>query len=109
MDLEEKALRLKVYLGESDKYEGKPAYKAVVHRLRERGIWGATVTQGVYGFGKRSVLHTSTPLRLSLDLPMVIEAVDGEKKIMDAIPSLSDIVKGGLITVEDIKVVRDLK
>ncbi len=62
MDLAERAVRVKIYVGESDRYEGLPAYKAVVHYLREQGIWGATVTRGVYGFGKRSLLHTSTPL-----------------------------------------------
>jgi len=108
MDLEEKAMRMKIYVGESDHYGGLPAYKAVVHFLREQGVWGATVTRGVYGFGKRSLLHTSTPLRLSEDLPMIIEAVDSEKKITAVIPKVSEMVKGGLITVEDVRVMRHL-
>ncbi len=108
MELDEKAVRVKIYLGESDRYGGLPAYKAVVHHLREQGIWGATVTRGVYGFGKRSLLHTSTPLRLSEDLPVIIEAVDSEKKIAAVIPKISEMVKGGLITVEDVRVMRHL-
>ena len=108
MDLAEKAVRMRIYVGESDHYGGLPAYKAVVHYLREQGVWGATVTRGVYGFGKRSLLHTSTPLRLSEDLPMIIEAVDSEKKIAATIPKISEMVKGGLITVEDVRVMRRL-
>ena len=108
MQLEEKAVRIKIYVGESDHYGGLPAYKAVVQYLREQGIWGATVTRGIYGFGKRSLLHTSTPLRLSEDLPTIVEAVDSEKKIAATIPRISVMVKGGLITLEDVRVMRHL-
>lgn len=108
MELEEQAVRLTIYLGESDSFEGKPAYKAVVHFLRAKGVWGATVTRGVYGFGKRSRLHAATPLRLSEDLPMVVEAVDSEKKIQALVPELSHMVSGGLITVENVRVVRHI-
>jgi len=108
MELDEKAVRVRIYVGESDRYGGLPAYKAVVHYLREQGFWGATVTRGIYGFGKRSLLHTSTPLRLSEDLPIIIEAVDSEKKITAVIPKISEMVKGGLITVEDVRVMRHL-
>ena len=108
MDLEEKAMRMKIYVGESDHFNGMPAYKAVVQFLRQEGIWGATVTRGVYGFGKRSLMHAATPLRLSEDLPMIIEAVDAEKKILAVIPRVSEMVKGGLITVEDVRVMRHL-
>lgn len=101
-------MRLKIYVGESDHYGGLPAYKAVVHCLREQGVWGATVTRGVYGFGKRSLLHSSTPLRLSEDLPMLIEAVDSEKKIIAVIPKISEMVKGGIVTVEEVRVMRHL-
>lgn len=108
MDLAEKAVRMKIYVGESDHFNGMPAYKAVVQHLRQQGIWGATVTRGVYGFGKRSLLHTATPLRLSEDLPIIIEAVDAEKKILGVIPKVNEMVKGGLITVEDVRVMRHL-
>lgn len=108
MEIEENAIRMKIYLGESDGFKGIPAYKAVVHYLREQGIWGATVTRGVYGFGKRSILHASTPLRLSEDLPMIIEVVDSKTKILDLIPGLSEMIKGGLITTEEVKILRHI-
>lgn len=108
MELAEKAVRLKIYLGESDRFQGKPAYQAVVERMREKGFWGATVTRGVYGFGKRSRLHAASPLRLSEDLPLIIEVVEDEDKILALVPELSDMVRGGLITVEDVKVLRHL-
>lgn len=108
MELDEKAVRLKVYLGESDRYEGRPAYQAVVERLRERGFWGATVTRGIYGFGKRSRLHSAGTLRLSEDLPLIVEAVEAESKVLAVVPELSEMVKGGLITVENVQVLRHI-
>ncbi len=108
MELDEKAVRLKIYLGESDRFQGRPAYQAVVELLRKRGVWGATVTRGIYGYGKRSLLHTASALRLSEDLPLVIEAVDAEAKVLALVPELSEMVRGGLITVEDVKVLRHL-
>lgn len=108
MELVERAVRVKIYVGESDQYEGRPAYKAVVEFLRERGLWGATVTRGIYGYGKRSRLHSASALRLSEDLPLVIEAVDAESKILPLIPALSEMVKGGLITMDDVRVLRHI-
>ncbi len=108
MQFQEKALRLKIYVGELDQFEGIPTYKALVHFLRKEGIWGATVTKGVYGYGKRSLVHATSPLRLSTDLPMVIDAVDSEKKIMAVLPRLSAIVKDGLITLDEVTVIRDI-
>jgi uncharacterized protein len=108
MDLQEKAVRLKIYLGESDRFEGKPAYQAVVQLMREQGIWGATVTRGIYGFGKRSLLHSASALRLSEDLPLIVEVVEAEDKILPLVPQLSKMVRGGLITVEEVKVLRHL-
>ncbi len=108
MELVERAVRVKIYVGESDQYEGRPAYKAVVEFLRERGLWGATVTRGIYGYGKRSRLHSASALRLSEDLPLVIEAVDTESKILPLIPALSEMVKGGLITMDDVRVLRHI-
>jgi PII-like signaling protein len=105
---EDRAVRIKIYLGESDQFHGKPAYQAVVHLMRERGIWGATVTRGIYGYGKRSLLHSASILRLSEDLPLIIEAVDSEKKLRALIPELSQMVKGGLITTEEITVLRHI-
>jgi len=108
MDLAEKAIRLKIYVGESDHFEGKPAYKAVVEFLRVQGLWGATVTRGIFGYGKKSRLHSASALRLSEDLPLVIEAVDTEEKILPLIPKLSEMVRGGLITVDEVRVLRHL-
>lgn len=101
----EKASRLKIYVGESDRWENLPAYKAVVHFLREKGFRGATVTQGVYGFGKRSLLHASSPLRLSMDMPIIIEAVDRKERFEEVLPQLVRMVRDGLITLEDVTVV----
>jgi PII-like signaling protein len=107
MSHEERALRLKIYLGELDQYEGIPAYKAVVHHLRNEGIKGATVTKGVYGYGKRSLVHATSPLRLSTDLPLIIDVVDSEEKVRSILPLLTKIVKDGLITVDEITIVRE--
>lgn len=76
--------------------------------MRERGLWGATVTRGIYGYGKRSRLHSASALRLSEDLPLIVEAVDSEEKVMALIPELSSMVRGGLITVDQVKVLRHL-
>jgi uncharacterized protein len=108
VELDEKAIRLSIYLGESDRFDGRPAYQAVVQFLRERGCWGATVTRGIYGYGKRSRLHTASALRLSEDLPLIIEVVESESKILPLVPRLSEMVKGGLITVADVKVLRHI-
>jgi PII-like signaling protein len=108
MQLDEKAVRLKIYVGESDRFNGRPAYQAVVELMRVRGFWGATVTRGIYGFGKRSLLHTASALRLSEDLPLVIEVVESEEKVRAIVPELSAMVKGGLITVEDVTVLRHI-
>jgi PII-like signaling protein len=108
MDLSERAARLCIYLGESDRFRGRPAYQAVVELLRARGFWGATVTRGIYGFGKRSLLHSASVLRLSEDLPLIIEAVESPEKIEAIVPELSAMVVGGLITVEDVRVLRHI-
>jgi uncharacterized protein len=108
MELSERAVRLKIYVGESDRFDGKPAYQAVVQLMRSRGFWGATVTRGIYGYGKRSRLHSASTLRLSEDLPLVIEVVEAEDKVNAIVPELSAMVRGGLITVEDVRVLRHL-
>lgn len=108
MELAEKAVRLKIYLGESDRVDGRPAYQAVVGLMRERGLWGATVTRGIYGYGKRSRLHTASALRLSEDLPLIIEVVEAEDKVAPLVAELSSMVRGGLITIEDVRVLRHL-
>lgn len=95
---------LRVYIGESDTWQGRPLYQAIVRRLREQGIAGATVLRGIEGFGAHSRLHTARILRLSEDLPIVIEVVDREDRIRDVLPILDEMVTEGLVTIEDVDV-----
>ncbi|HLE97404.1 MAG TPA: DUF190 domain-containing protein [Candidatus Thermoplasmatota archaeon] len=106
MDLDERATLLRVYLGEADKHGHEALYKHIVKLLRERGFWGATVLRGVMGFGAKSVLHATSPIRLSQDLPIVIEAVDRPEKVEAVLPELEALVHEGLITTEEIRVRR---
>jgi PII-like signaling protein len=96
---------MRVFIGESDKYEGKPLYKVLLELLRKRGFAGATVLRGVAGFGSSSHVHTEHVLRLSLDLPMIIEVVETEERIADILPELDDMIGGGLITLERARVI----
>lgn len=91
---------MRIFIGESDKHHGKPLYEAIVIRLRERGIAGATVLRGVSGFGASSTIHSDKILRLSLDLPIVIEVVEKEETIREILPDLDEMIGGGLITLE---------
>ncbi|MCC6678845.1 MAG: DUF190 domain-containing protein [Phycisphaerales bacterium] len=99
------AQRLRIYIGESDRWEGRPLYEAIVVRARELHLAGATVLRGPMGFGAHSRIHTSKILRLSEDLPMVVEIVDTPAKIAELRPHLAKMVTGGLVTVEDVGVV----
>lgn len=98
-------LRLKIYIGENDRFNGKPLYKAIVEKLREMGIAGATVYRGIYGFGKKSHIHSADVMRLSTDLPVVVEVVDRGYKIEEAICEIKPMIKDGMITVEPVIVV----
>jgi PII-like signaling protein len=91
---------LRIFIGEDDEHDGRPLYEVIVMTLRELGLAGATVFRGMMGFGRSSVLHTSRVLRLSEDLPIVIECVDREANIERALPVLDDLVTEGLVTVE---------
>lgn len=96
---------MRVFIGESDRaeegpYRGKPLYEALLAMLRERGFAGATVLRGIAGFGASAKVHTDRILRLSLDLPIVVEVVDTEEKIQAALPELDAMIGGGLITLE---------
>lgn len=95
---------LRVIVGESDRHEGRPLHEAIVLKARELGLAGATVTRASMGFGASSRLHTTKVLRLSLDLPMVIEIVDRPENIQRLLPFLDAAVKGGLVTIEDVHV-----
>lgn len=91
---------MRIHIGERDKYHGRPLYEAIVHLLRERHFAGATVLRGIAGFGANARLHTEKVLRLSLDLPLIIECVDTEEKIQSILPELDEMIGGGLITLE---------
>jgi uncharacterized protein len=106
MHLPEDAVLLRIFIGESDRYQHQPLYEAIVLRARELELAGATVLRGPMGFGKSSHLHTAKILRLSLDLPIVIEIVDSEEKINAFLPVLDGIMGGGLVTLERAKVIR---
>ena len=105
MTIPEDATLLRIFLGESDRYEGKPLYEAIVLKARELHLAGATVLRGAMGFGKSSRLHTAKILRLSTDLPIIIEIVDSEEKINAFLPTLDPMLGGGLVTLETVKVI----
>jgi uncharacterized protein len=105
MKIEGTAKRLTIYIGESDRFEHKPLYKSIVEALREKGVAGATVLRGIEGFGKTSRIHTAAILRLSEDLPIVIQVIDKEERIESVLPVIQDMVAKGLVTVEDVEVV----
>jgi hypothetical protein len=96
---------LRIFIGEADKWEGRPLYEAIVHLAKKEGMAGATAIKGFLGFGCKSHLHTSKILRLSEDLPIVIELVDSEEKITRFLPHLDQMVKEGLITLEKVNVI----
>ncbi|MBI4376147.1 MAG: DUF190 domain-containing protein [Elusimicrobia bacterium] len=96
---------LRIFIGEADKWQGQPLYEAIVQLARKDGLAGATVLKGFMGFGCKSHLHTAKLLRLSEDLPVVIEIVDSEEKINRLLPKLDEMVKEGLITLEKAQVV----
>ena len=96
---------MRIHIGERDKYKGRPLYESIVYLMRERGFAGATVFRGVMGFGASAGIHTEKVLRLSTDLPLVVETVESEEKIQALLPELDEMMGGGLITLERAKVV----
>ncbi|HWK75368.1 MAG TPA: DUF190 domain-containing protein [Povalibacter sp.] len=100
------AVLLRIFLGESDRHDGKPLYESIVLAARQHGLAGATVLRGPMGYGASSHLHTAKILRLSTDLPMVIEIVDSEAKIQSFLPQLEMLMGSGLVTLEKVKVWR---
>lgn len=105
MKLEGEGQLLRIYIGESDRWQHQPLYEAIVLKAREAGLAGATVLRGPMGFGANSRIHTSKILRLSEDLPMVIEIADREETIQAFLPVLDEMVREGLVTVEKVRVV----
>jgi hypothetical protein len=106
MTIPEEATLLRIFIGESDHVDGRPLYEAIVLKARELHLAGATVLRGVMGFGRSSRLHTSKVLRLSEDLPIVVEIADSEEKIQTLLPWLESVIQGGLITMERARVIR---
>jgi len=104
MTIPEEGYLLRIFIGESDKVGHKPLYEVIVLKAREAGLAGATVLRGVMGFGKNSILHTTKILRLSEDLPMVVEIVDSLEKVEAFLPVLDGLITDGLVTLEQIKV-----
>ena len=96
---------MRIHIGERDKYDGRPLYEAIVRLLRERQFAGATVFRGIMGFGATAAIHTEKVLRLSLDLPIVVECVDTEDKIQAILPELDGMIGGGLVTLERASVI----
>lgn len=96
---------MRIHIGERDRYDGRPLYEAIVNLLRARHYAGATVTRAIMGFGATARLHTDKVLRLSVDLPIVVECVDTEEKIEAILPELDQMIGGGLITLEKVKVI----
>ena len=105
MNLSEDAMLLRILIGESDRWHHQPLYEALVIKAREAGLAGATVLRGPMGFGASSRLHTAKILQLSNDLPIIIEIVDTEEKLNGFLPTLDEMMGGGLVTLEKIKVI----
>ncbi|MBV9739630.1 MAG: DUF190 domain-containing protein [Hyphomicrobiales bacterium] len=106
MQVPRDAVLLRIFLGEDDKYQRRPLYETIVLKARELHLAGATVLRGPMGFGHSSRLHTAKILRLSEDLPLVIEIVDEEEKIKGFLPELEKIMGSGLVTLEKVQVLQ---
>lgn len=105
MKLFSEAELLRIFIGESDKHAGRPLYEVIVEKARQRGLAGATVLRGTLGFGANSRIHTAKILRLSEDLPMVIEIVDEPGRVADFLAELDGLIKEGLVTLEKVRVI----
>ena len=96
---------MRIHIGESDRFQGKPLYQAIINLLRAEGFYGATVLRGIGGFGSTSIYHTDKILRLSQDLPIIIEVVEYSERIEALLPKLDGMIEGGLITLEKVHVI----
>lgn len=106
MKIPEDGCLLRIFIGESDRWQGKPLYEALVVKASELHLAGATVLRGPMGFGAKSRMHTAKILRLSEDLPIVIEIVDSREKIEAFLPRVDEMVQEGLVTIEDVRVIK---
>jgi PII-like signaling protein len=104
--LEGEQTLMRIFVGESDRWQKRPLYEALVELFRQEGFAGATVLRGAMGFGARSIMHTDKLLRLSADLPVVIEVVDTPAKIEAILPRLDEMLQGGMVTLEKARVLR---
>lgn len=105
MKIPEQGYLLRIFIGEQDRFDGKPLYEALVLKARETGLAGATVIRGDMGYGRSSVLHTSKILRLSEDLPIIVEIVDSLTKIENFLPLIDEMITDGLVTLEKVHVI----
>jgi len=96
---------MRIHVGESDKWQGKPLHEAIVMLLRKEGFSGATVLRGVGGYGGSSIYHTDKLLRLSQDLPIIVEVIETQERIDQILPRMDEMVEGGLITLEKVRVI----
>ena len=103
---QEELVLMRIFVGESDRFENKPLYEALVERFLAEGVAGATVIRGAMGYGGSSQVHSNRLLRLSCDLPVIIEVVDSEKKINAVLPLIEGMFRGGLITLEKARVIQ---
>lgn len=106
MKIEGQAKLLRIYIGEADKWHGQPLSMAILLKAREMGMAGGTVFRGIAGYGAKSVIHTANILRLSEDLPVVIEIVDTDEKIRAFLPILDEMVQEGLILLREVEVIK---
>ena len=106
MRIEGQAKLLRIYIGETDRWHGQPLYMAILLKAREMGLAGGTVFRGIAGYGANSVIHTANILRLSEDLPVVIEIVDADEKVQAFLPVLDEMVKEGLILLREVEVIK---
>ena len=105
MKISEEGQLLRIFIGESDKWEGKPLYEALVLKAREMGLAGATMLRGLMGYGAASRVHTAKILRLSEDLPVIVEIVDSQEKIASFLPVIDEMIQEGLVTLERVQVI----
>jgi uncharacterized protein len=106
MKIPEDGYLLRIYIGEGDRWHGKPLYEVIVMKARELHLAGATVLRGPMGFGAHSRMHTAKVLRLSEDLPLIIEIVDAKEKIDELMPHIDEMVQEGLVTLERVQVIK---
>jgi uncharacterized protein len=106
MKISEEGQLLRIFIGESDRWHGKPLYEAIILKAREMGLAGATMLRGLMGFGAASRIHTAKILRLSQDMPIVIEIVDSADKIGLLLPIVDEMVQEGMVTVERVRVIQ---